>query len=59
MIEDKTAQVSLAKAARLLGISNERMRQLKPLILKDDRFEIGWTSVAGRKGTVIRIRKFL
>ncbi|OPY50863.1 MAG: hypothetical protein A4E48_01726 [Methanosaeta sp. PtaU1.Bin060] len=59
MIEDKTAQVSIAKAARLLGISKERMRQLKPLILKDDRFEIGWTSVAGRKGTVIRIRKFL
>ena len=59
MIEDKTAQVSIAKAARLLGISKERMRQLKPLILKDDRFEIGWTSVAGRKGTIIRIRKFL
>ena len=59
MIEDKTAQVSIAKAARLLGISKERMRQLKPLILKDDRFEIGWASVAGRKGTVIRIRKFL
>ena len=59
MIEDKTAQVSIAKAARLLGISNERMRQLKPLILKDDRFEIGWASVAGRKGAVIRIHKFL
>ncbi len=59
MIEDKTAQVSIAKAARLLGISKERMRQLKPLILKDDRFEMGWTSVAGRKGAVIRIRKFL
>ena len=59
MIEDKTAQVSIAKAARLLGISKERMRQLKPLILKDDRFEMGWASVAGRKGTVIRIRKFL
>ena len=59
MIEDKTAQVSIAKAARLLGISKERMRQLKPLILKDDRFEIGWASVAGRKGAVIRIRKFL
>ena len=59
MIEDKTAQVSIAKAARLLGIGKERMRQLKPLILKDDRFEMGWASVAGRKGTVIRIRKFL
>jgi len=59
MIEDKTAQVSIAKAARLLGISKERMRQLKPLILKDDRFEMGWASVAGRKGTVIRIRKYL
>ena len=59
MIEDKTAQVSIAKAARLLGISKERMRQLKPLILKDDRFEMGWASVAGRKGAVIRIRKFL
>ena len=59
MIEEKTQQVSIAKAARLLGISKERMRQLKPLILKDDRFEIGWASVAGRKGTVIRIRKFL
>ena len=59
MIEDKTAQISVAKAARLLGISKERMRQLKPLILKDDRFEMGWTSVAGRKGTVIRIHKFL
>ena len=59
MIEDKTAQISVAKAARLLGISKERMRQLKPLILKDDRFEIGWASVAGRKGTVIRIRKYL
>ncbi len=59
MIEDKTAQISVAKAARLLGVSKERMRQLKPLILKDDRFEIGWASVAGRKGTIIRIRKFL
>ena len=59
MIEDKTAQVRIAKAARLLGISKERMRQLKPLILKDDRFEMGWASVAGRKGTVIRIRKYL
>ncbi|NLI07921.1 MAG: hypothetical protein GX457_12665 [Thermotogaceae bacterium] len=59
MIEEKTQQVSIAKAARLLGISKERMRQLKPLILKDDRFEIGWASVAGRKGTIIRIRKFL
>jgi len=59
MIEEKTQQVSIAKAARLLGISKERMRQLKPLILSDDRFEIGWTSVAGRKGTIIRIRKFL
>jgi len=59
MIEDKTAQISVAKAARLLGISKERMRQLKPLILKDERFEIGWASVAGRKGTIIRIRKFL
>ena len=59
MIEEKTQQVSIAKAARLLGISKERMRQLKPLILKDDRFEIGWASVAGRKGAVIRIHKFL
>ena len=59
MIEDKTAQISVAKAARLLGVSKERMRQLKPLILKDDRFEMGWASVAGRKGAVIRIRKFL
>ena len=59
MIEEKTQQVSIAKAARLLGISKERMRQLKPLILKDDRFEMGWASVAGRKGAVIRIRKFL
>lgn len=59
MIEEKTQQVSVAKAARLLGISKERMRQLKPLILKDDRFEMGWASVAGRKGAVIRIRKFL
>jgi cell division septum initiation protein DivIVA len=59
MIEDKTAQISVAKAARLLGVSKERMRQLKPLILKDDRFEIGWASVAGRKGAVIRIHKFL
>ena len=59
MIEEKTQQVSVAKAARLLGISKERMRQLKPLILKDDRFEIGWASVAGRKGAVIRIHKFL
>ena len=59
MIEDKTAQISIAKAARLLGISKERMRQLKPLILKDDRFEMGWASVAGRKGAIIRIRKFL
>ena len=59
MIEDKTAQISVAKAARLLGISKERMRQLKPLILKDDRFEMGWASVTGRKGAVIRIRKFL
>ena len=59
MIEEKTQQVSVAKAARLLGISKERMRQLKPHILKDDRFEMGWASVAGRKGTIIRIRKYL
>jgi len=59
MIEEKTAQLSIAKAARLLGISKERMRQLKPIILEDDRFEIGWATVAGRKGIVIRIRKFL
>ena len=59
MIEDRSQQISIAKAARLLGISKERMRQLKPLILQDGRFEMGWSTVKGKKAVVIRIRQFL
>jgi len=59
MVEDRTQQVSIAKGARLLGISKERMRQLKPLIMQDGRFELGWSQVKGRKAVVIRIRQFL
>jgi hypothetical protein len=59
MIEDRTQQVSIAKGARLLGISKERMRQLKPLIMQDGRFELGWGQVKGKKAVVIRIRQFL
>jgi len=59
MVEDHSQQVSIAKAARLLGMSKERMRQLKPLILHDGRFEIGWTTVKGKRAAAIRIRQFL
>jgi predicted RNase H-like nuclease (RuvC/YqgF family) len=59
MVEDRTQQVSIAKGARLLEISKERMRQLKPLILQDGRFELGWSQVKGKKAVVIRIRQFL
>ena len=59
MVEDRTQQVSIAKAARLLGISKERMRQLKPLIMQDGRFEMGWSQVKSKKAVVIRIRQFL
>jgi len=59
MVEDRTQQVSIAKAARLLGICKERMRQLKPLIMSDGRFELGWSTVKGKKAVVIRIRQFL
>jgi len=59
MVEDHSQQVSIAKAARLLGMSKERMRQLKPLILHDSRFEIGWTTVKGKRAAAIRIRQFL
>jgi uncharacterized coiled-coil protein SlyX len=59
MVEDRTQQISIAKGARLLGISKERMRQLKPLIMQDGRFELGWSTVKGKKAVVIRIRQFL
>jgi len=59
MVEDRTQQVSIAKAARLLGICKERMRQLKPLIMSDGRFELGWSQVKGKKAVIIRIRQFL
>ncbi len=59
MVEDRSQQVSIAKAARLLGISKERMRQLKPLIMQDGRFDLGWGQVHGKKAVVIRIRRFL
>ena len=59
MLEEKSQQVSIVKGARLLGISKERMRLLKPLILKDGRFELSWSTIKGKKAVVIRIRKFL
>jgi uncharacterized coiled-coil protein SlyX len=59
MLEEKSQQVSIAKAARLLSISKERMRLLKPMILKDGRFELSWSTIKGKKAVVIRIRKFL
>jgi len=59
MLEEKSQQVSIAKGARLLGISKERLRQLKPLIMQDGRFEMGWSTIKGKKAAVIRIRRFL
>ena len=59
MTEEKSQQVSIAKGARLLDISKERLRQLKPLILADGRFEMGWSTMKGQKGAVIRIRQYL
>ena len=59
MVEDRTQQVSIAKGARLLGVSKERMRQLKPLIMQDGRFEMGWGQAGGKRAVVIRIRQFL
>ena len=59
MLEEKSQQISIAKGARLLGISKERMRQLKPLVLQDGRFEMGWSTIKGKKAAVIRIRRFL
>jgi Fe2+ transport system protein B len=59
MIEEKTQHISIAKGARLLGLSKERLRQLKPLILKDGRFELGWSTTKGQKCFVIKIRQYL
>jgi hypothetical protein len=59
MVEDRTQQISIAKGARLLGISKERLRQLKPFIMQDGRFELGWSTVKGKKAVVIKIRQFL
>jgi hypothetical protein len=60
MMEDKRRSVSVATAAKLLGISKERMRQLKPLLLADSRFELGWDRQRGqRKRVVIRLKQFI
>ena len=60
MSEEKSQQVSIAKGARLLGISKERMRQLKPLILQDGRFELAWDRQKGQpKRVVIRLKQYI
>lgn len=60
MSEDKTCQISIAKAARLLDLSKERMRQLKPLISHDSRFELAWDRQRGQpKRIVIRLRQYI
>jgi chromosome segregation ATPase len=60
MTEDKRRSVSVATAAKLLCISKERMRQLKPLLLADSRFELGWDRQRGqRKRVIIRLRQFI
>ena len=60
MTEDKRRSVSVAMAAKLLCISKERMRQLKPLLLADSRFELGWDRQRGqRKRVVIRFKQFI
>jgi chromosome segregation ATPase len=60
MTEDKRRSVSVATAAKLLGLSKERMRQLKPLLLADSRFELGWDRQRGqRKRVVIRLNQFI
>lgn len=60
MSEDKTQQVSIAKAARLLRLSKERMRQLKPLISRDSRFELAWDRLHGQpKHVVIRLKQYI
>ncbi len=60
MSEDKSQQVSIAKGARLLGISKERMRQLKPMILQDGRFELAWDRQRGQpRRVVIRLKQYI
>ena len=60
MIDDKACQISIAKAARLLDLSKERMRQLKPLILHDSRFELTWDRQRGQsKRVVIRLKQYI
>ncbi len=60
MLEEKTSQVSILKASRLLKISKERMRQLKPEVLADGRFDLVWDHPKGqKKRVVIKIRKFI
>ena len=60
MSDDKTCQISIAKAARLLDLSKERMRQLKPLISQDPRFELAWDRQRGQpKRVVIRLKQYI
>lgn len=60
MSDDKTCQISVAKAARLLDLSKERMRQLKPLISQDSRFELAWDRQRGQpKRVVIRLKQHI
>jgi hypothetical protein len=65
MAEDKTTkaneQLSIAKAAGLLGISRQYMQQaIKPLIRADGRFTVfkDKVGVKGQTGYKIKIRKY-
>ena len=60
MAENKTLQVSVALAAKLLGLTKERVRQLKPLILGDGRFDVGWDRLRGQRSRVIlKIKQYI
>lgn len=60
MVENKVAQVSVATGAKLLGLSKERVRQLKPLIMADGHFDLKWDRLKGqRPRVVIKLRQFI
>lgn len=53
MVDNGLKQVSIAQAADLLGLSKERVRQMKPLFLKDSRVVIAWNRVRGQRRRVV------
>jgi chromosome segregation ATPase len=60
MAENKASLVSIAMAAKFLGLCKERVRQMKSLIMADGRFELGWDRLRGqRPRVVIKLRQFI